>query len=154
LEYYFEPVGVLSVGFFHKKLKNFIFNDTRIIDPGADNGFGGEYAGFVLSTARNGGQGVVKGFEINYSQQLSRLPGWLARFGVYANYTRNETKGDYASGGATQQSTNEIVGFIPETGNAGISYLHDRFDLRVQWNWRGKYLDAHAANPASLRFGA
>lgn len=152
LEYYFEPVGVFSVGYFHKKLTDFIFSDTHTISTGADNGFEGEYAGYTLTSTANGGFGTVKGYEINYSQQLSKLPGLISRFGVYANYTRNKTEGNYDSGGTTVQSTNEIVGFIPETGNVGISYLHRRLDLRVQWNYRGRYLVAYSSNPASLRF--
>ncbi|MGH7957410.1 MAG: TonB-dependent receptor domain-containing protein, partial [Opitutaceae bacterium] len=152
LEYYFEPVGVLSVGYFHKKITDFIFSDTQVVGTGAENGFGEEYAGFILSTTANGGYGIVKGYEINYSQQLSKLPGLLSRFGVYANYTKNNTEGNYDSGGGAVQSTNEIVGFIPETANIGVSYVQNRLDLRVQWNWRGKYLVAYSSNPASLRF--
>jgi iron complex outermembrane recepter protein len=153
LEYYFEPVGVLSVGYFHKKITDFIFDDQLTVSTGSDNGFGGEYAGYTLSTTANGGFGTVKGWEINYAQQLSRLGiGFLSRFGVYANYTRNETEGNYDSGGDAVRSTSEIAGFIPRTANAGISYVYGRFDLRLQWNYRGKYLVAYSSNPAGLRF--
>jgi hypothetical protein len=152
LEYYFEPVGVFSVGYFHKRISDFIFSDTSVVSTGTGNGFDGQYTGYILSTSANGGYGIVKGYEINYSQQLSRLPGFISRFGVYANYTRNNTEGNYGSGGASVQSTNQIVGFIPETANVGVSYLHHWLDLRVQWNWRGQYLAAYSSNPASLRW--
>jgi len=55
LEYYFEPVGNVSVGWFHKTIKDYIV--SGIIGPtigtGPNNGFDGEYAGFTtVSTHR------------------------------------------------------------------------------------------------------
>ena len=53
VEYYFEPVGVLSAGVFEKKLTDFIASETRLIETGTGNGFDGDYAGFDLITTRN-----------------------------------------------------------------------------------------------------
>jgi outer membrane receptor protein involved in Fe transport len=50
-EYYFEPVGVVSVGVFQKNIKNFIFTSgERRWASGEDNGFSGDYAGYALTT--------------------------------------------------------------------------------------------------------
>ena len=77
-------------------------------------------------------------------QQLSFLPGWLAGFGAYANYTRLITRGNY--GGTTQVSSSELAGFMPKTGNLGLSYVGSGLDIRVQANWRPVYLQSFSAN--------
>ncbi|MGH8020690.1 MAG: TonB-dependent receptor [Opitutaceae bacterium] len=152
LEYYFEPVGLLSIGYFYKEIKNHIFEDTRIIGTGADNGFNGQYAGFTLLTGENGGFAKVQGVEINYLQQFSNAPNWLKYFSVYGNYTKLKTKGDYKSGGGEVQSTDQIAGFIPEFVNAGVSFAWRGIDVRLQWNWVGEHLDVYSSDPSRLRY--
>ncbi|MSU48423.1 MAG: TonB-dependent receptor [Opitutus sp.] len=154
LEYYFQSVGVLSAGWFYKDIKNFIFSDTRIISAGSGNGFDGEYGGYLLSTSGNGGYARVRGFELNYSQQLTMLPGFLRFLGLLANYTQITTKGNYASGGTTTQSTDQIAGFIPKSGNAGLSFGRNGAEIRLLWNWTGKYLAAFSSSPAQLQYNA
>ena len=145
VEYYVQPSGVLSVGAFRKNIKDFIFS-TRgtYIGAGSNNGFGGEFEGFELISSANGGSASVEGLELSYMQQLSFLPGWLAGFGAYANYTRLITRGNY--GGTTQVSSSELAGFMPKTGNLGLSYVGSGLDIRVQANWRPVYLQSFSAN--------
>ena len=73
LEYYFEPVGALSVGWFHKTIKDFIVTDigSGTVATGADNGYNGEYGGFTLLRTPNAGTAIVQGWEISYQQQLN-----------------------------------------------------------------------------------
>jgi TonB-dependent receptor len=83
VEYYFEPAGLLSAGVFLKELKDFIFTQGgAAIGSGADNGFGGLYEGYQLTTQYNGGSAKIKGFELSYTQQFTFLPvtpGWRPR---------------------------------------------------------------------------
>ena len=139
-EYYLAPVGVLSLSLFHKRLTDFISSDTRVIETGAGNGFGGEYAGFDWVTTRNFGSATIKGYELNYSQQLRRLPGVLSTLGVFANYTKITTNGTYANG------TAELVRFIPETANAGLSWRWRGLSLRAACNYKSGYLMTYNAN--------
>jgi len=149
LEYYFEPVGVISVGVFHKRITDFIFQDnSQIIAPGANNGFNGEYAGYRLITQANGGSATVRGAEFNYQQQLSFLPGSWRGFSVRANYTVLETEGNYGTN--TQSSTNQIAGFLPRTANVGVSYAGHGWDLRVDGNWRDTYLQTFSTVAANV----
>ncbi|MBI4621599.1 MAG: TonB-dependent receptor [Verrucomicrobia bacterium] len=148
LEYYFEPAGMLTAGVFLKEITDFIFTDnSKYIAAGADNGYDGEYVGYNLRTSANGGFARVKGLELAYQQQFTFLPGWLKSFGVFANYTRLETKGNY--GGATVSTTGQVAGFTPETGNLGISYIRNGMSLRVQFNHKGKTLNGFNVNPAA-----
>ncbi|HUR57676.1 MAG TPA: TonB-dependent receptor [Opitutaceae bacterium] len=148
LEYYFEPVGSVSVGWFHKTIKDFFQNNVPfgLVGTGNDNGFGGDYPGFILQGRSNLGTAVIQGWELSYQQQFTFLPGVLKGFGLFANYTYLETHGDW--GGGANPGTNEVAGFIPRTGNLGLSWRHRGLSARVNMNYTGRYLDAaNAANP-------
>lgn len=140
VEYYLKPVGVFSLSLFHKKLEDFISSETRVIEAGAGNGFGGDYAGFDWVTTRNFGSATIKGYELNYSQELRRLPGLLRTLGVFANYTKISTNGTYSNG------TAELVRFIPETANAGLSWWWRGLSLRAACNYKSGYLMTYNAN--------
>jgi outer membrane receptor protein involved in Fe transport len=146
MEYYFEPAGVISIGAFAKNIRNFIFRDERIIGTGADNGFGGEYAGYTLSTKKNGGEGKVRGLEFSYNQQLTFLPAWARGLSVYATYTVIDAKGNYNSEGATSDS--ELVQFVPTAWNLGLTYQNRGWTIRTQLNYNDRFLNGYTANPA------
>ena len=60
VEYYFEPAGVLSAGYFRKNIRDFIARGTEEIPGGADNGFGGDYAGWTITQNRNIGSARIR----------------------------------------------------------------------------------------------
>ncbi|MBI4621687.1 MAG: TonB-dependent receptor, partial [Verrucomicrobia bacterium] len=146
-EYYFEPAGTVSIGVFQKEIKNFIFTSGGATVPaGADNGFGGDYAGYSLTTQYNGGSAKVRGLELNYSQQFTFLPGIFGGLGAYANYTRMESAGNYGAGNAIAVAPNpkgKVAGFNPETANFGVSYIRNKVTVRLQYNHRARYLTTY-----------
>lgn len=141
LEYYFEPVGVLSVGVFRKDLNDFIFNDVKIIPNGIGNGFNGLYEGWELRQASNGRAAKVEGLEINYSQQFSFLPGPLQNLSGFANFTKLRSEGDFGNG------SSQLPGFTPETINLGLNYDIGKFDVRALWNYQGTRLKTFNVDP-------
>lgn len=145
IEHYFEPVGVVSIGVFLKEIKNFLYSSVLRIPTGTGNGFDGEYANWELFTQDNGGFGRVRGLELNYSQQLSFLPGFWRGFGVFANFTYLDTMGNY--GRITAAPSGALVNFIPRVINAGLSYSAAKFTARINVNHTGDYLRAYNANP-------
>lgn len=145
IERYFEPVGVISAGVFLKEINNFIYSSVVRIPAGEDNGFGGDYAGWELATSANGGFARVRGLELNYSQQLSFLPGIWSGLGVFANYTYLQTEGNY--GRLTQAPSSALVNFIPRVASAGFSYSRSRYMARINANFTDDYLKAYNANP-------
>jgi iron complex outermembrane recepter protein len=153
LEYYFKPAGMFSAGAFLKEIKDFIFSTDRgLIGSGPDNGFGGDYAGYSLSTQANGGSARIRGVEVSYQQQFANLPGFWSGFGVYANHTWLETLGNYGTIGANYQS-GEVPGFIPRSANVGISYIRRGWTLRAQYNYNGRALgNTLNANPALRQY--
>lgn len=149
LEYYFKPVGLVSAGVFIKELSSFIFTaDVGLIPEGPDNGFGGEYAGYTLRTQANGGSARVRGLELAYQQQFFNLPGFWKGFGVFANYTRLQTTGDYGNLGS-KTTPSDLVGFVPKSGNVGITYNAHPWSLRAQMNYTGSQLFRYNANVAN-----
>jgi iron complex outermembrane recepter protein len=155
-EYYFEPAGIVSVGLFYKDIMRFIYTAGGATVPsGSDNGFGGLYEGYALTTQYNGGGATVKGMELNYMQQFTFLPGFWSGFGAYANFTRMKAEGNYGAGTAISLApTSEIPGFNPKIGNAGISYIRGRVSLRFQANYAGRYLTSYNANRSRLVYHA
>ncbi len=149
LEYYFEPVGLFSVGAFAKNISDFIFQDrSQFVGTGANNGFDGEYPGYNIITSANGGSARYRGLELSYQQQFTFLPGFWRGFGLNANYTYLTTKGDY--GGAAVST--QVAGFKPRTANIAISYRGAKASVILQWNWLGTWLVSNSTNPALLRF--
>ena len=149
MEYYFEPVGSLTASAFLKEVRDFQFTDnSQLVGSGQDNGFDGQYAGYRITTTRNGGSARYRGFEIAYQQQFTFLPGFWRGFGFSANYTQLSTKGDYGGTSATTQ----VAGFVPKTGNVAISYLGYGWNLRLNAVWRDTYLVGISTNPALLRY--
>ncbi len=149
LEYYFEPVGALTVGWFHKTIEDFILRnqEVRTIGSGPDNGFNGEYDGWTERTSLNAGTAIAQGWEFSYSQQFTFLPGILKGLSSSFNYTRIVTHGDY--GGGRYLTSREVAGFIPHAMNASLSWRYRKFSTRILYNRTGEHITTfNAASPA------
>ena len=149
LEYYFEPVGNFTVGWFHKDIKDYIVSgiDSGTIGTGADNGFNGEYPGWTILTTANAGNAVVQGWEFSYQQQFTFLPGILKGLSGLVNYTVLDTHGDY--GGTGSRGTGQVAGFVPRTGNASLTWRYRGFSARLLVNYASTFLQAYNANSAA-----
>lgn len=150
LEYYFEPVGNLSAGWFHKEIRDFIVSgiNSGTIGSGADNGYGGEYSGFTRLTSANAGTAVVQGWEFVYQQQFTFLPGLLKGLSLSANYTVLDTHGDF--GGTTTLSSGQVAGFTPRTANLNLSWRYHGFSARFIANYNSAGLTTYSATSAAL----
>jgi iron complex outermembrane recepter protein len=149
LEYYFEPVGNFSAGFFHKKITDYIITGINqgTIPTGPDNGFSGEYPGWTLLSSDNAGTAYAQGWEISYQQQFTFLPGLLKGLGLTTNYTIIETHGNF--GGAAYRKTGQVPGFIPRTGNVILQWRYRKFSARVLYNYVGEYITTYSATSAA-----
>ena len=140
LEYYFEPVGNLSVGWFHKKIKDYFSGsiDLGTVGTGADNGFGGDYAGYSIRGQSNLGTANITGWEFSYLQQFTFLPGALKGLSASVNYTLLDTKGNF--GGTVERTTGQVPGFIPRSGNVSLNWRFHKLSTRVVVNRVGSYI--------------
>jgi iron complex outermembrane receptor protein len=149
VEYYFKQAGMMSVGLFRKELRQFIYTaGGEVVGTGVNNGFNGEYAGFLQTTQYNGGSARVQGYELAASQQFTFLPGIWSGLGAYANYTHMTTEGNYGNGNSIALAPlppGKIAGFNPEVANAGLSYIRNGWTLRLNANYRARFLTSYNA---------
>ncbi|MEN9637245.1 MAG: hypothetical protein RL077_5649 [Verrucomicrobiota bacterium] len=140
-EYYFEPSGVFSAGWFHKDIKDFINSVTATIGAGPNNGFNGDYAGFDFNTKNNLGRAKIDGVELNYNQRFRFLPEPFKSLSLFANYTHLKTSGQYANG------VRELARFVPETYNLGVKLPWRKFDAQVIYHFKSAFLDGYSTDP-------
>ncbi|MCX6952044.1 MAG: TonB-dependent receptor, partial [Verrucomicrobia bacterium] len=140
LEFYFEPVGNLSVGWFRKSIKDYFVSgiESGTVGTGVDNGYGGEYGGYKLLSQANLGTALINGWEFSYLQQFTFLPGLLKGLALSVNYTVLDTSGNF--GGTVNRTTGQVPGFIPRSGNVSLSWRHRKFSSRVTANRVGDYI--------------
>ncbi len=139
LEYYFKQTGVFTVGYFQKKITDYIITrGGEIVPSGPDNGFEGNFAGYTLTSRANAGSAEVNGFEADYRQRLTFLPGLLKGLTLAANYTWLETKGKFT--GTVERSTKQIPGFIPRAGNIRLLYNYKKWGASASVNFTGEHV--------------
>jgi iron complex outermembrane recepter protein len=147
LEYYFRPAGLISISRFRKNIKDYIITqEVGVIPFGTENGYDGNYGGYRFFTNENAGAAKVEGWEFDYRQQFTFLPGLLRGLGLAGNYTRLETEGDF---GGTFRTTKEIAGFTPRSANVTLTYTYRRFSGRVTTSWTGQIIRTYSATPAN-----
>jgi outer membrane receptor protein involved in Fe transport len=121
LEYYFEPVGSLTFGWFHKEIRDYIVSnlEARVVPNGTDNGYNGDYAGFSERTTLNAGTVYVQGLEFAYRQQFTFLPGLLRGLNASFNYSITQQHG---MGAAPAPGSAPVLGRAPSPGNPAVYF--------------------------------
>jgi TonB-dependent receptor len=133
LEYYFEPVGTLSAGYFENDITDVQFSTASI--PAEELGLGQDYPGYTFTSTRNAALLKVKGFELEYSQQLTFLPGVFRGLGVFANYTR------------TQASDLILAGKrAPRVASGGVSFRYHDISTSLKCVWTDDTFDSSVAS--------
>jgi TonB-dependent receptor len=150
LEYYFRPAGMASVAVFEKRITDFIFTQSGIV-LGPGNEFGENYNGYTLTTQSNGGSARIRGLEVSLQQQFTNLPGFWKGFGAFANFTWQDTRGDYGARG-TVTTQHELANFTPRGGNVGVSYIAHPWSIRVLANHTSERLLAYTADPSQRQY--
>jgi len=133
LEYYFEGVGLVSVAAFRRDFENFfgstVFNATPAflalygLDPAIYDPFDVATTQNIQSTVR------MEGVDFNYKQALTFLPAWARGVQVFANGSTLHAKGD---------ATANFAGYAPRTANWGVSLTRERFNVKLNWNYRSR----------------
>jgi iron complex outermembrane receptor protein len=149
LEYYFEPVGAISTGFFYKQLQDMQvartedFTLTNVPQDIISQGYSPQ--DLVARNARitwveNAPETSLWGIELDYSQQLSFLPGAFSGLSVFANYTYTNLKNrELFLGGS---------GAPKQSANVGVNYRDRNFNGGVKVNWVDDRLLSAPANGA------
>ena len=126
-EHYFQPLGLVQAGFFHKDLGDPIVATTT-------HPLTGPYAGYIVQEPANGGSAWVTGFEVALQQRLSFLPGVLSSAGISANYMYTASQ---ANGLAGRSDHPALLRQTPNTWNISPTYDRGRLSLRVGVSYNG-----------------
>lgn len=127
-EHYFHGIGIISGGFFYKSLDQVSYH--RIYRQ-----VGGPWDGYFVEQPVNGGSANLYGFEVNWMQQFTFLPGLLSGFGIYGNYTHTISKADLL-----YRDWNVLPGQAGDVGNIGLSFEKYGLTARLSLNYNDKLL--------------
>ncbi len=132
LEYYFEPVGSLTFGWFHKKISDYIVANLERgrVGTGPDNGYNGEYADYSELTTLNAGDVYVQGWEFAYNQQFAFLPGLWKGLSASFNYSHT---GQHGIGAATTVGGTPVLGASPGAGRPAVYFGHRDIANFIPW---------------------
>lgn len=132
VEHYFQPLGLFQVGYFYKQLSDPIFPTTIQVSLAQFPG-----AVFYSNQSINGPSAHIQGFETQYEQRLSFLPGVLNGVGVSANYSYTQSQVTFpdgfnapAPGQPGRLDKPSLQRQAPNTWNFNLTYDKSRFSSR------------------------
>ncbi len=133
LSYYPAGGGEVSTGVFRKDIKDFF--GSRDVDATSElldrYEIDQTYAegGYLIRTLQNAGEARITGVEFNYRQPLKFLPSWARGVNVRYNITQLHLVGNTLS---------DFSAFIRRSQNGGISLDRPKYNVRFNWNARGR----------------
>ncbi|HKC48587.1 MAG TPA: TonB-dependent receptor, partial [Gemmatimonadales bacterium] len=133
-ERFLPSVGVISGGVFYKRITDFILTRTFVY-----NGPYTPFQGYYGTEPQNGLNGHLLGFEVNWAEHFTFLPGMLAGFGFDANYTRVSSKVQIDSTGRQAQ----LLRQAPDLANIALTYDRGALSGRVAWTYNGANITAY-----------
>jgi TonB-dependent receptor len=148
-EWYFADEALVALALFRKDIESFVVNDIDFAfwstlglpDSLLDQVPADPSMEFEVRKPVNGNGGKLEGFEIQYQQPFTWLPGpeWLSNFGTILNYTNVESKVNFANEGATPRILN-LVGLSEQSANFTLYYDNDIFSARVSLAYRDSFM--------------
>ena len=144
LEWYFDKNALLSVGLFYKDIGTYIqslrtnipFNQTGLPLSLLPSNFTGTEV-FAVTTPINTNGGALKGYEINYQQPFTLLPGVWRNFGTLLNYTYVKSKISYlVSPTSSATISDDLLNLSPKAWNATLYFDDGTFSTRVSTAYR------------------
>ena len=150
VEWYFAPVGSLTVAAFWKELTDVNFNSTARV-PFTNNG--ATFDVLVTTPGNSTKKSTVKGFEVGYQQFYDFLPKPFDKLGINANYSYIDSSGvpqstlsatdpDVAAGRITTVDTSKLPlqGLSKHNANFAVVYETSKISARLAYNWRSDFL--------------
>lgn len=147
-EWYFDEGAMLGLGLFYKDLKTTIqpFREVRSyassgLPASLLEGTGASVNDdFVFSVPLNTPGGPLKGFEANYVQPFTFLPGAWSNLGVQLNYTYVDTEIQYVTAGGALSLREQLLGSSKRSWNATVFYEGQSFSSRISATNRDDFL--------------
>lgn len=164
VEWYPSSTSAFTLAVFDKRLKDIVIGRTSVYTLADTTGTPYD---FTVTAPVNGARGHARGLELGAQRYLDMLPGWLAGFGVQANYTHIDSRQTlysplqpaYCTGldqttASVSLSLNgcdtdgRVFGGLPMQNlsrhAANLALLYDRgpLSVRLAYGWRDRYLQA------------
>ncbi|MBL9215933.1 MAG: TonB-dependent receptor [Opitutaceae bacterium] len=139
--------GAISLGYFHKRIKNPIYDWFR---EDIDVVFAGRNFETLYRESRfNANPGTIDGIEVTYQQNFKFLPAPFDGFGVVFNYAWIE------SSVSTFDRPDEVTFFRQPDSilNAQLYFENRRFDARLAYHYQGANLEGIGASPIADSYG-
>jgi TonB-dependent receptor len=131
-EHFLPSVGVISGGFFHKRLDDFIYIFTFEEDRDGET--------FDVDQPLNGDRATLTGFEAAVSS--ARLVGG---FGLLANYTYTDSEAAFPG---REGEAAPLPGQAKHSGNVALLYEQGGFSGRLALNFKGRWIAEVGETPA------
>jgi TonB-dependent receptor len=128
VEHYLNPFGMISAGYFYKRLTDPIVTESFVSGPNFQPTPNAPPGTYTVTQPINAGSAWISGFEAAYLQHLTFLPGMLRGIGVSANYAYTASR---ANGLPGRSDHPKLLRNSPNTWNLSPTYDRGRFSLRV-----------------------
>lgn len=154
-DYYFESIGLFSIGGFYKDMSDNIYRLRSEVPGSQIPGTPAADANvlYEVSEFRNARGAEVYGFELAFDRNLRFLPAPFDGLGVFANYTWVDSK---VNTGLPERANLKTPLFeqVGRSYNLGAYYEKHGLQVRVAYNWRDSYLafNGFAADPRLDRY--
>src|SRR5690606_29568579 len=143
-EHYFESVGILSAGVFHKRVKDFIYT---YITEAPDDSLAPGTEGYDVFRPMNGDAASLLGAEASFQRQLDFLPGFARNFSIYLNYTYLTANADgIRNEDGDEREDLDLPNTAPHMFNASLGYADKKFSARLSANLSDSYVDEIGGN--------
>jgi TonB-dependent receptor len=144
---YLPNDGAVSLGYFHKRIKNPIYDWFR---EEVDVEFAGRQFETLYRESRfNANPGRIDGIELTYQQNFRFLPAPFDGFGVVLNYAWID------SSVSTFDRPDEVTFFRqPDSiANAQLYFENKRFEARLAYHWQAENLEGIGDTPKQDSYG-
>jgi TonB-dependent receptor len=137
LEWYLDSLSYIAVDGFYKKVSNF---NTSIQTTTTVLGFP-----FKLTEPVNLNTATISGEEFTFNYQFTRLPKPFDGLGTAVNYTHVTSNASINPALLATAGKFAVPG-IGDSGNVSGYYEEGPWQLRLAFNWRGRYLSSIAGD--------
>ncbi|WP_228896166.1 TonB-dependent receptor [Pseudoduganella aquatica] len=147
-EWYHGKNAFIGLGLFQKNIGTYIqslrtnvaFKDTGLPMSLLPANFNGEEI-FQVTAPVNTDGGKLKGFELNFQQPFTFLPGWGRNFGTLMNYTFVKSKIEYlVSPTSNTTITDDLLNLSPRSWNTTLYYDDGKFSARLSASQRASFV--------------
>ena len=122
-QYYLEPAGTLTVSAYKLIVKNLGTLSAPVSAAEAGYDDDPEFTGYTFLRAANAPDTRrIKGIDVEYSQQLVFLPGWLRGFSVFGSLSHTVPD-------------RQLTDIFTKSANGGLRYGNSRFNSQLRFTW-------------------